>query len=209
MSDPLTADTAAAVDVVAEVLAEHDWFTPRGYAWPCCQCGAEFPSNDEAEVYAHVAAAVVAALSGEPTATGAAGAARVLNEAADEVRRIRVHGLDPGMDSHPTARHFEQWLRDRAATAPDPGEAPPATGDSGDTDGGAAVPVAGRVWQAVADRTAVERVRALHVPDPSGEWCNHCWMGPARHIPASGSAAAESAWPCPTIRALAGTEETR
>ena len=37
-----------------------------------------------------------------------------LNAAADEVRRIRENGLDEGMESHPTAEHFEAWLRARA-----------------------------------------------------------------------------------------------
>lgn len=46
---------------VAAVLAAHDWFTPRGYAWPCCSCGTEFPSNDEADIFAHVAAALASA----------------------------------------------------------------------------------------------------------------------------------------------------
>lgn len=47
-------------DVIAEVVTEHDWFTPRGYAWPCCACGVEFTEGEDA-AYAHVAAAVVAA----------------------------------------------------------------------------------------------------------------------------------------------------
>lgn len=38
---------------LAATLAEHDWSTPRGYAWLCCTCGVEFPGEDDA--LAHVA----------------------------------------------------------------------------------------------------------------------------------------------------------
>lgn len=37
-----------------------------------------------------------------------------LDEAADEVQRVREHGLDPGMESHPTSEYFDEWLRERA-----------------------------------------------------------------------------------------------
>lgn len=47
---------------LAEVLAAHDWIAPRGYAWPCCVCGVEFPDGEDA-AYAHVAAAVTAWLA--------------------------------------------------------------------------------------------------------------------------------------------------
>lgn len=47
---------------IAGVLTEHDWFTPRGYAWPCCNCGVEF-TNGEQDAYAHVADAIAAHLA--------------------------------------------------------------------------------------------------------------------------------------------------
>lgn len=40
-------------------------------------------------------------------------ARQALHHAADEVRRIRENGLDPDMEWHPNAEHFEQWLRER------------------------------------------------------------------------------------------------
>ena len=46
--------TAATLEAV---LADHDWLTPRGYAWPCCTCGVEFPGGED-DAFAHVAAAV-------------------------------------------------------------------------------------------------------------------------------------------------------
>ena len=52
MPDEIT--TAATLE---EVLADHDWLTPRGYAWPCCTCGVEFPGGED-DAFAHVAAAV-------------------------------------------------------------------------------------------------------------------------------------------------------
>ena len=53
---------------IAGVLRDHDWIEPRGYAWPCCTCGAEFPGG-EMDAYAHVASAVVAWI-GERLAAG-------------------------------------------------------------------------------------------------------------------------------------------
>jgi hypothetical protein len=41
-------------------------------------------------------------------------AAKALREAANEVRHVRENGLPEGVDSHPTAEHFEDWLRARA-----------------------------------------------------------------------------------------------
>lgn len=40
--------------------------------------------------------------------------AEALHDAADEIQRVRVNGLDPGMDWHPTSDTFEFWLRERA-----------------------------------------------------------------------------------------------
>lgn len=56
------AEQGAPVQLVASVLDEHDWLTPRGYAWPVCTCGEEFPNNDENEVRQHVAEEIVYAL---------------------------------------------------------------------------------------------------------------------------------------------------
>lgn len=50
------------------------------------------------------------------------------------------------------------------------------------------------------DRAVVEAlapVRALHTPDPSGDWCDHCWTGPDSH----GNGPSPE-WPCATIRAV-------
>ena len=55
---------------------------------------------------AHVAAALL------PVVTQAQ--AEALRAAADGVRHVREHGLPDGVDSHPTAEHFEDWLRARA-----------------------------------------------------------------------------------------------
>ena len=68
-----------------EVLAEHDWLTPRGYAFPCCTCGVEFPDGEDA-AYAHVAAAVTAwiteRLRGEDVREAAWGAVADVRDAA-------------------------------------------------------------------------------------------------------------------------------
>ncbi|MGZ4574765.1 MAG: hypothetical protein ACXVXY_07180 [Mycobacteriaceae bacterium] len=40
---------------------------------------------------------------------------------------------------------------------------------------------------------------ALHVPDPTGDWCDHCWTGPDSH----GNGPSPE-WPCATVRALGG-----
>lgn len=65
---------------IASLLAEHDWFTPRGYAWPCCLCGAEFPDGEEA-AYAHVAA-VLAPLVEEAAQEAVAAALAPVEELA-------------------------------------------------------------------------------------------------------------------------------
>lgn len=50
----------------------------------------------------------------------------------------------------------------------------------------------------LADRdAALARVEALHQPDPTGDWCDHCWTGPDTH----GNGPSPE-WPCATIRAL-------
>ena len=49
----------------------------------------------------------------------------------------------------------------------------------------------------------VERVRELHRPDPSGDWCDCCWTGPDSH--GNGNS---PEWPCPTIRILDGGAES-
>jgi len=50
-----------------------------------------------------------------------------------------------------------------------------------------------------AAEAALSRVKALHRPDSSGDWCDHCWTGPDSH--GNGTS---PAWPCATTRALGG-----
>lgn len=85
---------------VEAVLREHEWFTPRGYAWPCCNCGEEFTGGEDA-AYAHVAAVLRVEIE---SALG-----DVLREAADDLEgRLGTDGAPRNL------YEFRQWLRRRA-----------------------------------------------------------------------------------------------
>jgi hypothetical protein len=50
----------------------------------------------------------------------------------------------------------------------------------------------------LADANArLEAVEALHKPDSTGDWCDHCWTGPDAH----GNGPSPE-WPCATYAAL-------
>jgi hypothetical protein len=67
--------------VAGGVLRSHDWFTPRGYAWPCCTCGEEFQGGEDA-AFAHVATVLAEALAPK--------VAEVRAEALRVVRQVEI-----------------------------------------------------------------------------------------------------------------------
>lgn len=101
---------------IEAVLREHDWFTPRGYAFPCCLCGVEFQGGED-EAYAHVAAALREHLMSAAVVE----AAEVLRVEAE--RRV-VEGDSTSGYVH--SRVSRAALRDRAAALAAALSAPPA-----------------------------------------------------------------------------------
>lgn len=63
----------------------------------------------------------------------------------------------------------------------------------------------GEVERILAERDAAwaAKIEALHHPDSTGDWCDHCWTGPDSH-----GNGPSPAWPCETIRALLSADDT-
>lgn len=114
MSDPLTADTAAAVDAIRDALNLHQWSAARGSCW--CDWTTVHPDDlsIEDQFIDHQAAAVVAALaatddSGDTGGGAAVERVRALIEAADALEGgLGVEGIPRNL------YEFRQWLRARA-----------------------------------------------------------------------------------------------
>lgn len=108
----------------AEVLAEHDWFTPRGYAWPCCGCGAEFADESEARLH-QVAALAAAGVLATPAPAGLTNAERHVMRRIDDRLRIQLASsatntlrIDDG-DWTTAEGYVERMLAARSTPAPD------------------------------------------------------------------------------------------